>query len=411
MAKIVKPLSPVQIKNAKPKDKPYKLADGSGLYLEVMPTGSKLWRMKFRQENGKENRLSFGNYPDISLEQARQRREDARKLKANGVDPAEHKKAVKASNKAQTQNTFEIIGREWFGKFSTNWVEAHASKIISRLERDVFPYVGHRPISEINAPDLLSVLRRIEERGAIETAHRCKSNCGQIFRYAIATGRLERDVSQDLKGALTPYSSGNFAAITNPQEVGELLRQIDGYAGTYTVKCALRLAPLVFVRPSELRHARWEDIDFEKNEWRFFVTKTKSQHIVPLARQAVEILKEIQPFTKESSYVFPSPRSRERALSDNAILAALRRMGIEKDKMSGHGFRALARTILDEELGVRPDLIEHQLAHAVKDPNGRAYNRTSHLPARKKMMQDWADYLDKLKNGADVVGISGQGAA
>ncbi len=397
MAKIVKPLTAAQIKNSKPKDKPYKLADGNGLYLEVMPTGSKLWRMKYKQTNGKESRLSFGKYPVVSLEQARKKRADAQRLQANGVDPGAHNKAMKAASEAERQNTFEVIAREWFEKFSTEWVESHASKIIRRLERDVFPLIGRRPISEIRAPELLGVLQQIEERGAVETAHRCKSNCGQIFRYAIATGRLQRDISQDLKGALKPVSGKHFAAITEPTRVGELLRQIDGYSGTFIVKCALRLAPYVFVRPGELRHALWQDIDFEKKEWRFFVSKTKSQHIVPLAQQAIHILKEIQPHTDQSEYVFHSPRSRSRPLSDNAILAALRQMGISREEMTGHGFRAMARTLLDEVLGFRPDHIEHQLAHEVKDPLGRAYNRTSHLDARRKMMQDWADYLDTLK--------------
>lgn len=405
MAKIIKPLSPLQVKNAKPKEKNYRLFDGRGLYLEITTNGSKLWRMKFRQTNGKENLLSFGKYPEVSLEQARQRREDARKLKATGVDPAAHKKAMQAAHETEVENTFEVIAREWFNKFSSEWVDSHATKIIRRLERDIFPFLGTKPISKVTAFELLGILNKIEDRGAVETAHRVRSNCGQIFRYAIATGRLERDVSQDLRGALKPYSSSNFSAITEPNKVAELLRQIDSYSGTLTVKCALKLAPLVFVRPSELRHAKWEDIDLENSEWRYYITKTKTNHVVPLSTQAVEILKEINPLTGGGKYIFPSPRSSDRAMSDNAILAALRRMGISKEEMTGHGFRALARTILDEVLGVRVDLIEHQLAHAVRDPLGRAYNRTSHLAARKKMMQDWADYLDKLKTGAVIVNI------
>ncbi len=253
---------------------------------------------------------------------------------------------------------------------------------------------------------MLDVVRRIEKRGALETAHRALGNCGQVFRYAVATGRAERDPSGDLRGALPPVKGKHFAAVTEPKQVAEVLRALDGYEGTLTVRCALRLAPLVFVRPGELRHAQWEDINLEEAEWRYTVTKTDTQHIVPLSRQAVEILRELQPLTGQSRYVFPGARSNLRPMSDNAILAAMRRMGIGKEEMSGHGFRAMARTILDEVLGFRPDYIEHQLAHSVRDPNGRAYNRTAHLPKRKKMMQDWADYLDRLKAGADIIPIN-----
>ena len=252
---------------------------------------------------------------------------------------------------------------------------------------------------------LLEVVRRIEERGALETAHRALNNCGQVLRYAVATGRTKRDITQDLRGALQPVKGEHFASITEPNKVAELLREMDTYEGTLTVRCALRLAPLVFVRPGELRHAQWADIDLDAAEWRYTVTKTDTQHIVPLSCQAVEVLREVHPLTGHGHYVFPSARSAKRPMSDNAILAAMRRMDIGKEEMSGHGFRAMARTILDEVLGFRPDFIEHQLAHAVRDPNGRAYNRTAHLPERRKMMQVWADYLDKLKAGADVIPI------
>jgi len=295
------------------------------------------------------------------------------------------------------------VAREWYAKYSTNWTADHGERIIRRFERDMFPRIGDKPIGGITAPELLSVIQRIEKRGALETAHRALGNCGQVFRYAIATGRAERDPSGDLRGALPPAKGEHFAAVTEPKKVAEILRAIDGYKGSLIVECALRLAPLVFVRPGELRKAEWGDIDFDKLEWRYMVTKTDTQHIVPLSRQAVEILKEIKPLTGNWRYVFPGARSNGRPMSDNAILAAMRRMDIGKDEMSGHGFRAMARTILDEVLGVRPDFIEHQLAHAVRDPNGRAYNRTAHLPERKKMMQQWADYLDKLKAGAEVI--------
>lgn len=398
------PLTDVQIRSAKPTEKPQRLFDGGGMYLEIAPSGGKLWRMKYRF-GGKEKRLALGTYPDVSLKDARAKRDDARKLLANDVDPSEHRKAVKQSKAISTANSFEIVAREWFSKNNPTWAENHGNRIIRRLERDIFPWLGNRPIAEINAPILLEVIRRIEDRGALETAHRALANCGQIFRYAIATGRAERDPSGDLKGALPPAKGTNFAAVTEPQQVAQLLRALDGYQGTLPVCCALKLAPLVFVRPGELRHALWEDIDFERKEWRFFVSKTKTQHIVPLADQAIAIFKELQPVTGHGKYVFPSARNPrgDRPMSDNAVLSALRRLGITKEEMSGHGFRAMARTILDEELGIRPDYIEHQLAHAVRDPLGRAYNRTTHLQDRHLMMRQWADYLDKLKRDDNVV--------
>ncbi|HNP52349.1 MAG TPA: integrase arm-type DNA-binding domain-containing protein [Nitrosomonas nitrosa] len=396
------PLSDVTIRNTKPATKPTKLYDGRGLYLIVTPTGSKWWRFRFKFD-GKEKLLSLGIYPDISLKDARDRRDEARKLIANGVNPSENRKIQKLARADLVANSFEIVAREWFAKYSTSWAKNHSDRTIRRFERDIFPWIGGQPIAEINAPKLLEVVRRIENRGALETAHRALANCGQVFRYAAATGRAERDPSSDLRGALPPVKGTHFAATTEPRRVGEILRALDGYEGTLTVRCALRLAPLVFVRPGELRNAQWSDIDFDTAEWRYLVTKTNTPHIVPLASQAIEILRELQPLTGNSRYIFPSARSYTRPMSDNAILAAMRRLGIEKDEMSGHGFRAVARTILDEVLGVRPDFIEHQLAHAVRDPNGRAYNRTAHLPERRKMMQQWADYLDKLKTGAEII--------
>jgi integrase len=284
-------------------------------------------------------------------------------------------------------------------------VDYHGDRILKRFERDIFPWIGDRPIADITAQEVLAVIRRIEGRGAVETAHRALSNCGQVFRYAVATGRADRDPSGDLKGAIPPAQGGHMAATTEPLRLAEILRAMDGYEGTLIVKCALRLAPLVFVRPGELRKAEWADFDLETGEWRYIVTKTKTQHIVPLCSQALEILRELQPLTGKGRFVFPSARSSARPMSDNAVLAAMRRMGIPKEEMSGHGFRAVARTILDEVLGVRPDFIEHQLAHAVRDPNGRAYNRTAHLAERRKMMQQWADYLNQLKSGAAPVAL------
>jgi len=393
-------LTNTAIRNANSSKKTRKLYDERGLYLEISPNGGKWWRFKYRYI-GKEKRLSLGVYPDVTLKMARERREESRKLLADGIDPSENRKAQKLANGGE--NSFEVIAREWFAKYSTNWTTDHGGRIFRRLERDVFPWIGDKQIAKVTAPELLSLIQRIEKRGAIETAHRALGNCGQVFRYAIATGRAERDLSSDLRGALPPAKGEHFAAITEPKQVAEILRAIDGYEGSLIVRCALRLAPLVFVRPGELRKAQWENINFDKAEWRYMVTKTNTQHIVPLAQQAIEIFKELQPLTGNGRYVFPGARSKQRPMSDNAILAAMRRMGIGKEEMSGHGFRAMARTILDEVLGVRPDFIEHQLAHAVRDPNGRAYNRTAHLPERKKMMQQWADYLDKLKAGVDLI--------
>ncbi|MHB0973339.1 MAG: tyrosine-type recombinase/integrase [Thiobacillus sp.] len=403
-------LSDVAIRTAKPGTKPVRMFDGGGLYLEVTPSGGKLWRLKYRF-GGKEKLLSLGKYPDVGLKDARERRDEARKLLANEVDPGENRKQQKAAKAERAANSFEAVAREWIAKNTPTWAPTHTSKIVRRLEMYVFPWLGGRPIAEITAPELLAMARRIEGKGALETAHRALQNCGQVFRYAVATGRAERDPTGDLRGALQPVKSSHMAAITEPRKVAELLRTLDGYEGTLIVRCALQLAPLVFVRPGELRTAQWADIDLDAAEWRFTASKTGTAHIVPLSRQAVAILLEAQALTGDGRYVFPSARTGERPMSDNAILAAMRRLGIAKDEMSGHGFRAMARTILDEVLGFRPDLIEHQLAHAVRDPNGRAYNRTAHLPERRKMMQAWADYLDKLKAGADVIPLHGKTAA
>lgn len=396
------PLTDTAIRNAKPGEKAVKLFDERGLYLEISPTGGKWWRMKYRFD-GKEKRLSLGVYPDVNLKDARNRRDEARKLLTNGIDPSENRKAQKSARADRAANSFEAVAREWFAKYSPTWAASHASKIIQRLEKDVFPWLGGKPIAEITAPELLTVLRRIENRGALDTAHRAHQNCGQIFRYGIATGRCDRDPAGDLRGALAPAKHEHFASITEPAAVGELLRAIDGFRGTLVVQCALKLAPLFFVRPGELRQAEWEQFDFEKREWRYFVTKTKSEHLVPLAKQAVAILQELQLLTGGGKYVFPG-RDPKKPMSDAALNAALRRMGYNtKTEITGHGFRAMARTILHQELGVKPEVIEHQLAHRVPDALGTAYNRTKFLKERRAMMQQWADYLDKLKAGAEVI--------
>jgi len=400
-------LQDVEVRKAKPADKPYKLTDEKGLYLLVTPkadkNGGKLWRMNYRHE-GKQKTLSFGIYPEVSLADARAKRDEARKQLAAGIDPMAKRAALKASRIADAE-TFEVIAREWFAKYQPTWADSHAQKIIQRLEKDLFPWLGSRPIREINAPDLLAVLRRIEGRGALDTAHRAHQNCSQVFRYAVATGRCDRDPSADLRGALPPVKGSHFAALLEPKAIGALLRDIDSYQGSFVVKSAMQLAPLVFVRPGELRQAEWRDIDLERGEWAFLVTKTQTEHIVPLSNQAISILRELQPLTGAGRYVFPSARTPngDRCLSENAVLAALRRMGFAKEEMCGHGFRAMARTILHETLGFAPEPIEHQLAHRVPDALGRSYNRTKFLDERRRMMQTWAHYLEGLKTGAEVI--------
>ena len=403
MPKRIVPLSDMQVSKIKTQHKQIALFDGGGLFLLVTPPGGKLWRLKYRFD-GKEKMLALGAYPEISLADARQRREEARRQVAHGIDPGAVRKAQKQAVTEETE-TFEVIAREWHMKFTPTWTSGHAATIMSRLERDLFPWIGKRPIAGIKAPELLTVLHRVESRGALESAHRIRTIAGQVFRYAVSTGRAERDPSGDLKGALPQPGEKHHAALTDPKEVAPLLRAIDGYQGHFVVKCALRLAPLFFVRPGELRNAEWAEIDLDEAVWNIpaHKMKMKQSHIVPLCTQAVQILTELKELTGASRYVFPSGRSFARPMSNNAILAALRRMGYDKDTMTGHGFRAMARTILDEVLQVRPDYIEHQLAHAVRDPNGRAYNRTAHLVERRKMMQTWADYLDELKAGAKVM--------
>jgi integrase len=395
------PLTDTAIRNAKPKDKPYKLADEKGLFLLVNPNGSRWWRLKFRI-GGKEKLLSLGVYPAVSLKEARDKRDEARKLIAQGVDPCAQRKATRAAE----AETFEAIAREWLAKFGPSWTPEHAERITRRFERNVFPWIGARPVREVTAPELLAVLRRIEERGALDTAHRAHQNCGQVFRYAVATGRAERDPSADLRGALPPVNDKHHASITDPKAIGALLRAMEGYQGSFVVRCALRLAPLVFVRPGELRGAEWSEIDFEKAEWRIPASKMKmrEQHIVPLSVQALAILRELHPLTGAGRYLFPSERTADRPISENTVNAALRRLGYAKDEMTGHGFRSMASTLLNEQ-GWHRDAIERQLAHAERNAVRAAYNYAEHLPERRRMMQAWADYLDGLKNGAEIIPI------
>ena len=395
-------LTDTAVRNAKPDFKPRKLADGSGLYLIVTPAGGKWWRLKYRF-GGKEKLLSLGTYPDVGLKDARQRRDDARKLLANGVDPSEVKRSQKAVQAEQAE-TFEAIAREWIAKSEPTWAPRHTESVVARLERHVFPFIGSKPIREIAAPDLLAVIRRIEAQGIAETARRALQVSGQVFRYAVATCRADRDPSGDLRGALAPKKERHFAAITDPKAVGGLLRAIEAYQGSFVTRCALRLALLVFVRPGELRHAEWSEIDFEHAEWRIPAAKMKmrEQHIVPLSRQSVEILQEIHALTGDGRYVFPSARTKNRAMSENAVLAALRRMGFTRDEMTGHGFRSTASTILHEQ-GWPSDVIERQLAHGERNKVKASYNHAEHLPQRRKMMQAWADYLDALRSGVKVI--------
>jgi integrase len=404
------PLTDTAVRNAKPGAKPMKLSDERGLYLKVMPMGGKLWRFRYGF-GGKEKLLALGTYPDVSLAKARQKRDEARTLLADSIDPSEQRKAAKAIRTNLAANTFEAVAREWINKRKAGWSESHLNKTTTRLSSNVFPWLGGKLIAEITAPEILAVLRRIEGRGTIDTAHRVGQACGQVFRYAVATGRARRDPTGDLRGALPVVKQEHFAAITEPAEVGELLRAIEGFNGTFIVQCALKLAPMLFVRPGELRQARWQQFDLEKSEWKYLATKTKTEHLVPLASQAVVVLRELHALTGHTPFVFPGARSNGRAMSDAAVNAALRRMGYNtRTEITGHGFRAMARTILHEVLGIAPEVIEHQLAHRVPDALGTAYNRTKFLPERRKMMQQWADYLDKLRIGADVIPLHGQAA-
>ena len=409
MSSTTNKLTDIAVRKAAARDKPYKLTDGGGLYLLVERTGAKYWRMAYRFA-AKQKLLALGVYPEVTLKEARTARDEARKQLNNDVDPGELRKVKKIMRIESGGNTFEVVALEWFSRQKVTWAEKHWVKVQWMLEKNLFPWIGTRPIADITPPELLATLRRIESRGAIETAKRTKQVAGQVFRYAVATGRAARDPSHDLKGALATSVKKHLAAITEPKKVGPLLLMLDGYEGTAIIRAALRLAPLTFVRPGELRNATWSEIDFEAAEWRIPAErmKTRLPHIVPLSSQSVEILKELHSLTGRFAYLFPSPRSPRRPMSDNAVLAALRRAGIAKEEMCGHGFRAMARTILDEVLNYRVDWIEHQLAHAVRDVNGRAYNRTAHLEGRRQMMQGWADYLDTLRSqasGSNVVSV------
>ena len=395
-------LTNTQVKQASTKAKDYKISDEKGLYLLVTKSGAKYWRLKYYFAK-KEKLLALGVYPDIKLKEARNMRDDARILLRDGIDPAAQKRAQKATAQIVAKNSFEAIGREWYETHIIPLSEGHRNRTLRILEKDLFPQIGSLPIIEVKPPILLKAIRKIEKRDALETSHRAKRIAGQIFRYAIASGRAEHDYSADIGDALKPQPPTNhYSAITEPGDIGQLLLAMETYRGSTTVQSALSLSPLVFTRPGEVRHMEWTELDWNKSIWEIPAGKMKmnSSHIVPLSKQAILILKEQHLLTGRSQYVFPNARSPKRAMSENAVRVALRTMGFDNDTMTAHGFRAMARTILDEELNFRTDIIEHQLAHTVKDPNGRAYNRTKHLKERHKIVQTWADYLDALKKQA-----------
>lgn len=392
------PLTELQAKQAQAGAKDRKISDEKGLYLHVTKKGGKYWRMKYRFA-GKEKKLSIGVYPDVSLKAARLERDNARMLLNKGIDPGQLKQTKKAQLKEAHSHSFQAVAMEWFTIQKSRWTESTAEKQLWVLEKNLFPWIGSVPIADLRPPDIVKNLRRIESRGAMETAHRAKQVAGQVFRYAVATGLIENDPTRDLKGVLTPKKTAHHAAITAPVEVGNLLRAIDGYEGTHIVRALLAITPLLFQRPGEIRQMEWQEVDFDKKQWEIPGHKMKmgEPHIVPLSKQALKILENIHPLTSWGQYVFSNERRRKAPVSDGTVNKALRNLGYTKHQMTAHGFRAMARTLLDEVLEFPPHLIEQQISHAVRDPLGRAYNRTSHLPQRKKMMQAWADYLDKLK--------------
>lgn len=393
----VMPLTDIAIKKALPREKPYKLTDGEGMYLLVNSKG-KYWRLDYRHL-GKRKTLALGTYPTVSLADARDRKNTAKKTLSNGIDPSSLKKETRLAAMKANAITFELVSREWHLKNKPKWSDKNAARTISALERYVFPFIGNSPISNIKPSELLDVIRKIENRGNIQTAHRVMRNCGQVFRYAMATDRATVDITIPLKGSLTPIVERHHASITQPKRIGQLLRDIDEYDGLFVTKCALQLAPLLFVRPGELRQSEWTEFNLDDAEWKIPPQKMKMKvtHIVPLSEQALKIIKSLQPHTGHCKYLFPSLRSPNRSMSDNTLNAALRRLGYNKDEMTAHGFRSMASTILHEQ-GWPHDVVERQLAHADRNKVSSAYNYADYLPKRKEMMQEWANYLEGLKN-------------
>lgn len=395
------PLTDTAIRAIKPTSKTAKYFDGGGLYLEVAPSGGKWWRLKYRFQ-GKEKRISLGTYPTIGLKEARERREDTKKILANGIDPSAQRQAIKASITSIDQDSFEVVTREWFDKHVVNLAPSYSKKVRSLFERQIFPVLGAKPIAEVEPTDVLSAARHVEQTGAIETAHRLIQICGQVFRYAIATGRTKYDVSTGLHAALPKVNVKHMATLTDKKRIGQLLRAIDAYGGFFPVRCALKLAPLLFVRPGELQKAEWAEFDLPAAEWRLPPSKMKmrQRHIVPLSRQALSVLAELQAYTGNGQFLFPSIRTTTKPIALESMLVAIRSMGFTQDEMTMHGFRGMASTLLNE-MGYNRDWIERQLAHGERDHVRAAYNYAEHLPERRRMMQEWADYLEELKAGKD----------
>lgn len=392
-------LTPSAVANAKPQEKPYKLTDERGLYLLVRPSGARWWRFDYRRpDTGKRNTLSLGTFPEVSLKRARERREEARALLADGIDPGQQRQAEREAR----ADTFAAVAADWLERQRASMTTGTAEK--AQWQLSLVPELALRPVSELTAPEVLRALRKIEAKGTHDTVHRVKQRIGQVMRYAITVGLAERDPTADLRGALAPVVTTPRAAVTDPAAVADLLRALDAYTGQPATAAALRLAPLLFVRPGNLRAMEWAELDLDAAQWRIPAGKMKMReaHIVPLASQAVAILRALQPLSSRSRYVFPSLRTADRPMSENTINAALRRLGFDKDTMTGHGFRAMASTRLNE-LGWPPDIIERQLAHAERNKVRAAYNRAQYLDERTRMMQAWADYLDSLRAGSSNV--------
>ena len=391
-------LTELQIQKAQPKEKVYRLFDGHGLHIEINPKGQKWWRYKYLY-NGKEKRMSLGVYPEISLKEARERHIEERLKLAKGTDPSAARKVQKQQTFTSKTNTFEALGREWFETYKKGVTEGQSTRVIRRLDRDIFPFLGKLPIQDIKVADIKTALDRMTQRGVVESAHRALQNIHQILQLALITERIDRNVATNLSSLLPAKQVKHFAAITDPKRVGELMRMIEGYQGNIITIAALKIMPLVFVRSLELRQARWSDINLEEGMWKFTISKTTTEHAVPLSKQAINILKDLLPYTQNRDYVFYSDVSTKRFLSENTLASALRKLGVPKEEMSVHGFRAMARTLCHERLGIRPEVIEHQLGHNVPDALGQAYNRTRFIDDRIALMQRWADYLDQLKQG------------
>ena len=389
-------LTELQIKKAQPKNKVYRIFDGHGLHIEITPKGQKWWRYKYLY-HGKEKRMSLGVYPEITLKEARERHIEQRLVLSKGIDPSAARKVKKVQSLRASNNTFEALGREWFVTYEKDVSEGQATRVMRRLERDIFPFLGAMPIQTIKVADIRETLNRMTQRGVVESAHRALQNINQILQLGLITERVDRNVANNLSSLLPAKQVKHFAAITDPKRVGELMRMIDGYQGTVVTLAALKLMPLVFVRSLELRQAKWNDINLEEGKWQFTISKTTTDHAVPLSKQAIAILSDLYPYTKQYEYVFYSEASSSKFLSENTLASALRKLGIPKEEMSVHGFRAMARTLCHERLGIRPEVIEHQLGHKVPDALGQAYNRTRFMDDRMQMMQDWSDYLDTLR--------------